>query len=135
MEYKLPYKDYVAAIKEGRLLGLKCNECGAYTVPPKKVCMECTSENLEVVELSGNGEIRTFTVVHVSPEGFAPPYVIGMAELDEGPWITGKIIGVDPDNATMENLIGKRVKVGHEIHSADKFSGGEMVALTFNLES
>ena len=54
-----------------------------------------------------------------------------MAELDEGPWVTGNIIGIDPDKATMD-LIGQQIKVGHKVIPEDKFSGGERVALTFS---
>lgn len=131
MEYKLTAKMYAEALTENRLLGLKCSHCGAYTVPPKKVCMECTSEDLEVVELAGKGQIRTFTVIQVPPEGFDAPYIVGMAELDEGPWLMGNIVDIDPAKATMD-LIGKNVKVGHKVHPGDKFSNGELVAVTFS---
>jgi len=133
MEYKLTHKAYTNALRENRLLGLKCNACGAYTVPPKKVCIECTSEDLEIVELSGKGEIRTFTVIRVPPEGFEAPYLVGLVELEEGPWLMGNILGVDPDKATMD-LINKKVKLGHTVIPEDKFSAGQRVATTFSLE-
>jgi len=133
MEYKLTHKAYTGALRENRLLGLKCNACGGCTVPPKKVCIECASEDLDVVELSGRGEIRTFTVIRVAAEGFDAPYIVGIVELDEGPWLMGNIIGVDCDEATMD-IIGRRVKLGHAVISGDKFSAGERVAATFILE-
>jgi hypothetical protein len=133
MEYKLTYSQYKEALKQNKLLGLRCKQCGAYTVPPKKVCAECTSEELDVVELSGKGKVQTFTVVRVPPEGFEAPYILALAELDEGPWLMGNIVGVDPNKVTMD-LIGKRVKLGHKVLPGDKFSGGEMVAVTFSLQ-
>lgn len=33
---------------------------------------ECHGENMKIVELSGNGEVQTFTVIHVPAEGFNP---------------------------------------------------------------
>ncbi len=132
MEYKLTYNKYTEALKEGKFLGLKCNQCGAYTVPPKKVCMECSSEDMEVVELSGKGKLQTFTVLRVPPEGFEAPYIVAMVETKEGPWVTGNLVGVDPDKATM-NLMGREVKVGAKAVPGDKFSGGDMMALTFSL--
>ena len=135
MEYKLTYKAYTDALRENRLLGLKCNACGAYTVPPKKVCTECAGEDLDIVEFSGRAEIRTFTVIRVPPEGFEVdcPYIVGLVELEEGPWLMGNIIGIDPDKATMD-IISKKVKLGHRVAPEDKFSAGERVAATFNLE-
>jgi len=131
MEYKLTAKMYAEALKKDKLLGLKCNKCRAYTVPPKKVCVECNSEDLDIVELSGKGTIKTFTVIRVPPEGLEAPYIVGLVELDEGPWLMGNIVDVDPNKATMD-LIGQRVKLGHKVHAGDKFSCGELVAATFS---
>lgn len=133
MEYKLTHSAYSEALKENRLLGLKCTKCGAYTVPPKKVCAECSSEEVEVAELSGRGTVRTFTVIRVPPEGLEAPYLVGLVELEEGPWLMGNILGVNPDRATMD-IIGRRVKLGHRVLPGDKFSAGEQVAVTFTVE-
>lgn len=134
MEYKLTHKAYTEALKENKLLGLKCDACGAYTVPPKKVCIDCASEEMEIVELSGTGKIRTFTVIRVPPEGFEGPYVVGLVELSEGPWLMATILGIDADKANME-IIGKNVVLGHTVIPEDKFSAGERVAATFSLEA
>ena len=132
MEYKLTHQAFYEALKQDKLLGLKCNECGAYTTPPKKVCLDCASEDIDVVELKGIGEIKSFTTIYVAPEGAKPPYSVALVELDEGPWVMGNMAGIDPDKADMD-LIGRKVKIGHKIVPADKFSAGETVAITFSL--
>ena len=132
MDYKLTFNTYRDALKEGKLLGLKCNQCGAYTLPPRKVCSECSSEDMDIISLSDNGEIQTFTVIFVPPEGFEAPFVVAMVKLDEGPWVMGNIEGVDPSNVTMD-IIGHRVTVDYKELPADKISGGERIALTFSL--
>ena len=111
MEYKLSVQDYSAALRENKLLGLKCQDCGTVTAPPHMVCRKCSGINLEIIELSGKGKITTFTSVYVPPENKLgqPPYLIVMVELDEGPWIMGNLDGVDPRIASME-LMGKKVK-------------------------
>lgn len=136
MEYKLSFKDYNEALKENKLLGLKCKECGAITVPPKMACQKCTSPDMEIVELKGNGRIRTFTTVNVAPEGREDeiPYTILLVELDEGAWIMGNLDGIDPATATME-LIGKRVEMGHKVFPGDKYSAGEGARPLFTLET
>ena len=135
MEYKLTSKEYNEALKKNKLLGLKCKECGALNVPPKMVCGQCTSPDMEVVELSGKGNIQTFTTVYVAPEGREPeaPYTIVMVELDEGPWIMGNLIDIDPTKVNME-LIGKRVKFGHKVFPGDKYSAGDMARPLFSFE-
>ncbi len=136
MEYKLTFKEYNEALKKDKLLGLKCKECGKINVPPKMVCGQCTSLDMEVVELSGKGNIQTFTTVFVAPEGreAEAPYTIVMVELDEGPWIAGNLIDIDPSKATME-LIGKRVNLGHKVFPGDKYSAGDMARPLFSFES
>ena len=126
MEYKLPFKDYNEALKQNKLLGLKCQECGAITVPPKAVCQQCASPDMDIIELGGKGEIATFTAVNVASEGREDevPYTIVLVKLDEGPWIMGTLVDTDPSQVTME-LIGRRVKMGHKVFSGDKYSAGE----------
>ena len=131
MEYLLTANQFAQALKDGRFLGLKCNQCGAYTVPPQKVCSECHSEDMEVVELSRNGEIRSFTVIHTPAEGFEAPYIVGLVELEEGPWVTVSIINFDPEKATME-LIGRKGRIDYKDIPADMLSGGDRMALTFS---
>ena len=134
MGHKLIFKDYNEALKQNKLLGLKCQACGAVTVPPKMVCRQCTGPDMEIVELKGTGKIRTFTTVYVAAEGRENevPYIIVMVQLDEGPWIMGNLDGTDPKQATME-LIGKRVKMGHKVFPGDKYSAGEGARPLFSL--
>jgi uncharacterized OB-fold protein len=133
MEYILTADQYADALREGKFLGLKCKQCHAYTVPPQKVCSGCRSEDMEVVELSRNGKIRSFTVIYTPAEGFEPPYTVALVELEEGPWVTANITDFDPEKATMENLIGKRGRIDFKEVFADMFSGGARIALTFKL--
>jgi len=136
MEYKLTFKDYSEALKNNKLLGLKCKECGAITVPPKMVCRTCTSPNMDIVELGSKGKIVTFTTVNVASEGRQDevPYIIVLVELDEGPWIMGNLSDIDPAEATME-VIGKRVKMGHKVFPGDKYSAGEGARPLFSFEA
>lgn len=132
MQYLLTSNKFIEGVRGGKYLGLKCNECGAYTVPPQKVCSECRSENMRIVELSGNGEVQTFTVIHVPAEGFIPPYIVGLVKLEEGPWVVANIIDIDPEQANLE-LIGKKGKLGYREIKPDAFSGGERIALTLKI--
>jgi uncharacterized OB-fold protein len=135
MEYKLTFQEYNEALKQNKLLGLKCKQCGTITVPPKMVCRKCASSDLEVVEVKGKGKIRTFATVYVGAEGRQGecPYIIVLVELDEGPWIMGNLIDIDPNQATME-LIGRRVKMGHKVFPGDKYSAGDAARPLFSFE-
>jgi len=113
MDYKLTFKEFNKALKRGKLLGLKCHDCGKFTCPPKMACQECGSTDLDIAELSGSGKVVTFTVSYVPSEGREAevPYTTVMVELDEGPWLMGNLTDIDPNRVTME-IVGKKVKLG-----------------------
>lgn len=134
MEQKLYFKDYNEALKQNKLLGLKCRACGAITIPPKMACRQCASPDMEVIEVKSDGKIKTFTTVFVGAEGRESevPYIIVIVELEEGPWIMGNLEGIDPKTVSME-LIGKKVKMGTKVFPGDKYSAGESVRPIFSL--
>jgi uncharacterized protein len=116
MEPKITVKAYQEALKDNRLLGLKCKDCGFITTPPRLACRECGSLENEIVQLSGRGAIATFTSIHVGVESRKgkTPYLVAMVKLDEGPWIMGNLEGIDASAATLD-LVDKKVvmKVPH----------------------
>jgi uncharacterized OB-fold protein len=136
MEQKLYFKDYNEALKQNKILGLKCRSCGAITVPPKMVCRQCASPDMAVIELKGSGNVLTFTTVFMAAEGREAevPYVIVMVQLEDGPWMMGNLEGIDPKQASME-LIGKKVKMGNKVFAGDKYSAGEGARPIFSLVS
>ena len=139
MEYTLTFDEYNKALKKNRLLGLKCAGCAAIITPPVMMCPSCGSGSLEVTELKGRGVIQTFTVNFVAPLGreSEAPYTVVMVELDEGPWIMGNLVDVDPAIVNMD-IIGKRVKMGKTIGSrvfpGDAYSAGDAARPLFQFE-
>jgi uncharacterized OB-fold protein len=60
-----------------------CEECGEVLVPPRLRCPGCRKD-MKVFEASGMGTVVTHTTVHVVPEGFDPPIMVGLVKLDAG---------------------------------------------------
>jgi uncharacterized protein len=112
MGFMLSVKEYLAALEDNRLLGLKCRKCGFVTAPPRLACRKCGDYASEVVELSGRGKIATFTCVHVPTESRRgkTPYLVVLVELEEGPWIMGNLAGIDPSTATFD-LMDRKVNM------------------------
>lgn len=135
MEYKLDFRTYSDALKKNKLLGLKCLGCHTITCPPQMTCASCAGTHLEIVELAGTGQITTFTTTYVAPLGreVEAPYTIVMVALDEGPWIVGNLIDIDPSQADME-LIGRKVTLGHKVFPGDMFSDGQAARPLFRFE-
>lgn len=131
--YKLTHKQYYEALKENKLLGLKCHTCSGYTAPPKLCCDNCGSTELEIAELGGRGKIKTYTVVRVAPEGLKAPYIVALVELEEGPWLMGNVGNVNIDEASIE-LIGKKVTIEHKTVTGMNYTAGEGVTPLFIVE-
>jgi hypothetical protein len=58
---------------------------------------------MEAFQLSGQGEVFSFTVVHEAPQGFEMqvPYVLALVKMVEGPTITAQVVDVDPNSVEM----------------------------------
>ncbi len=79
---------------EGVLLGHRCLDCGIVVFGPATFCQGCTSANLDPVELGRRGELYSYTVVRVPPQGWpgGVPYVLGQIDLPEGPQVLAEVI-------------------------------------------
>ena len=93
--------------------GSRCTNCRAVYFPPRSVCPTCAKHRasigrLEPFQLSGEGEVVTFTVVHDAAEGFEMqvPYVLAIVRTKEGPHLTGQVVDIAPEEAR----IGLKVK-------------------------
>ncbi len=131
---KLGVKEYRLALRENKLLGLKCKTCGFVTAPPRLSCRHCGAMDSDKVELSGKGKIATFTSVFIPPERRRgqTPYLVVVVEMAEGPWIMGNIRGADPANTDLA-LIGKAVYMNNNLIPNDR-KPPEDIAPMFVLE-
>ncbi len=98
----VPYtkvSDFAVHLKDGRLMGSVCADCGFTTFPPRADCPACTSDRFDFQEVSGRGTIYTFTTIAAAPTGFEDvvPYTIAVVDLEEGgrllAWIGDTIPG------------------------------------------
>ncbi|NWF56955.1 MAG: Zn-ribbon domain-containing OB-fold protein [Syntrophaceae bacterium] len=105
--YDRPFNDnsYEQFLREGKLMGSRCQKCGALALPPRPICVSCFSHEMEWVQFKGTGKLAAFTSIVVAPpfmakEGFNKnnPYVVGVVELEEGAKIVGRITGVEAKN-------------------------------------
>jgi uncharacterized protein len=89
-----PYWD---SLNEGKLTIQKCTACGSLQHYPRPFCVNCLSSDLEWERVSGRATLFSFTIVRrAASPAFAPdlPYVLAIVELEEGPHMTGNVIGI-----------------------------------------
>ena len=80
-----------------RLEGSRCANCERAFFPPRKLCRDCCSTNLETYLFAGSGTLYSYSQMTQSPRGFANvgPYAVGMVRLDEGPLIMAQLTDVE----------------------------------------
>jgi uncharacterized OB-fold protein len=97
-------------LREGRLTTTKCRKDGKLSWPPRVVCPECHTSELDWVDLPTAGRVYAFSAVLVgAPLGMESevPFVVGLVEFDGIPFrLFGRIVGTPWDQCH----IGQRVR-------------------------
>lgn len=100
-------RDFTAAsfarfLNEEKLMAAQCSACKALYLPPRPLCTSCYKGTMEWVQLKGSGRLTAYSVIAVGPafmveEGYDRNnhYCSGIVQLDEGPRISARILGVD----------------------------------------
>ena len=82
-------------LKQGRFTTTKCKDCGFVAYPPRVICPECYSENLEYVDLPKKGKVMVFSEqLKGVPLGFQTPLIHAVIDL-----------GVDPVRRLLTRII------------------------------
>ena len=105
---ELSIKEFEEGIRDGKIEGYTCINCGHKQIDVMEFCPVCHSSQLRKTEFSNRGKVVTYTIQQVAPEQFMNevPYAWAIIQLDDGPKITGWI----PFVAKPEDLpIGQRV--------------------------
>jgi len=97
-------------------MGSTCATCTALHVPARALCTACHGTELDWTEVSGHGRLVAFTTIAICPpamiaEGYGRdnPYCCGVVELDEGPRVAARIVGVDTQQPNT-------IKLGTPVH-------------------
>lgn len=102
---------YLAGLKEGKILGVRCHKCGRTMVPPRIFCEWCFRNIDEWVELKDTGTVNTFSLCYVTwdVKRIKEPQIPAVIEIDgasKGMGIMHLLGEVDPKKV----YIGMRVK-------------------------
>jgi uncharacterized OB-fold protein len=114
-EKEFTIQNYLEYINNKKLMGSKCKKCNTTFVPPRKLCTECNSTDVDWVEMSGKGKIAAYSCIGVGTtfmvnKGYSmkKPYCFSVIELDEGAMVSGQLIGVDetkPDDIRIDTPV------------------------------
>jgi len=106
---------FLNQLKEGKLVGRICYECGRIMVPPRMFCEECFRPNDEWVELEDTGTVNTFAICYIATDAsrVKKPNLPAVIEIDgasEGMGILHLLGEVDP----------KKIKIGMKVKAVWK---------------
>jgi uncharacterized OB-fold protein len=100
-------------LRRHELLVQRCDGCGRLRFIPSELCPRCQSSSATWSPVSGNGTVYTCTVVRRAPTTTyqaEAPYALAYVELDEGPRMPARLVGIDPDAVE----VGLRVAVVYD---------------------
>lgn len=101
---------YVAGLKEKKILGTKCPECGRVFTPPAARCGRCFIELDEWTEVSDKGTLVAYTIGYssITGEAYAEPNITGMIRFDgSDSWTLGQVRELKPEDVK----VGMKIKV------------------------
>lgn len=109
---------------QGILVGHRCSQCEEHFFGSVTYCRNCTSDNLEPVELGDRGTLYSYTIVHRPPAGWQGnvPYALGQVQVPLGPHILAEIV-----DCPFEQLeVGMQLALALVV-AAEDAEGNEMV--------
>lgn len=101
---------------DGKLLGIRCPECGRVLVPPREFCDRDFCRTTDWAELGLEGTLELFTIVYQPIKGLPePPYVIAYVRPDGADTAIANFLGgidLSDRDAALEHLkIGSRARI------------------------
>lgn len=110
------------ACNEEKLLLQQCRaaDCGRFIFYPRVCCPHCGRGNLEWTEVSGQGTLRSFTILHhAQHESFAAeiPYCFIAVDLAEGPMMFSRLESIP---APQSGVLGRPVEAYFVDHTPDQ---------------
>jgi len=76
---------FLSEIRDNKkIFGIKCSRCSKVYVPPRSHCSGCFVKMTEWVELSGKGNLASYTVVYYKEPYMVkePPFAYGVIQMD-----------------------------------------------------
>ena len=104
---------FLAELKEGRIIGTKCNKCGRIVVPPRIFCEWCFKPSDSWAYLKDTGIINTFSISYLAWDAsrVKVPSIPAVIEIDgasKGMGFLHLLGEIEPDPRKIK--IGMRVK-------------------------
>ncbi len=115
------YSRFFEGLKQGKIYGTYCEECGMVYVPPKIYCPFCFKQLDKWIDVKDEGKVISAVVSYYSAtlEKLEKPEIIGVIKLDvpgkhftsyRFPGILHRLCNVSPEEVINQSIFDARVK-------------------------
>jgi uncharacterized protein len=75
---------FLDELKNGKIIGRKCNQCGRILVPPRIFCEDCFRTTDEWVYVKDTGTVNTYSISHVAADAsrIKEPLYVAVINID-----------------------------------------------------
>lgn len=97
------FVDYLA---KGELRATRCPACGRVYFPPRADCAGCLGNDMEWVQVEGQGALVSYTRVNYGPAGFEAdvPYILALVDFN-GVKVFGQLNAGMPETAVKAGML------------------------------
>jgi uncharacterized OB-fold protein len=115
--------DFIGYLEDGKVMSTTCKGCGAVFFPPRADCSQCLSSDMEWAEVTGQGDLISFSKLQYGPVGFEDdlPYTIAVADFNDL-----KVFG-----RISKELSDDEIQVGMKVTVAPLALGGDRILYEF----
>jgi uncharacterized protein len=100
--------DFIGYLQDGKVAGTRCVKCGKTFFPPRAQCCECLAAEMEWFEVTGEGELVSYSTLQYAPTGFTDEVPYTIALVDYGDY---KVFGRIDGSVPQEDLsVGMKLK-------------------------
>ena len=96
MPQQIPYVAYLTLGDDPYLVAHECGSCGALFLDRRNACASCGAAEFRARPLSGDGQVRAFTIVHRATPDVKVPYISAIIDLDGGGVVKANLVGIEP---------------------------------------
>jgi uncharacterized OB-fold protein len=108
---------FYEALDDGRFDLQECSSCGRLRYPIAPLCPYCFDEGLRWRSCDGGGVIHSWVRYHRAfVAAFEPlvPYVVVTVQLDEGPRVYGRLLGITIEAVAIGDRVEAIVERSHD---------------------
>ena len=127
MSDQITLVDHLELGDEPHLVANQCRACGARFFDRRNACASCGKTDFDRVRISGDGEVRAFTIVSFAAPGVPVPFVAALVDCD-GTSVRGNLINVEPDPEHVS--LGMKVRLATYTVGTDS-NGTEAIGFGF----